>query len=167
MTDLISDCKLAACVNIRLCGCLPLCVRSVMDWGYIWHLYRCLFKLLFFFILFDSWLMLNKVKWAQSVSSFLKVTLQFRLNSSVPRPVKDLYICVYDSGVYQVSMKEDFFFATEMLLFDQIVRVYCFMLWISPVACFSRAAIPLANNKIHCSLFFKIQQNPFSQNVPC
>lgn len=109
---------------------------------------------LFFFILFASWLMLNKVKWAQSVSSFLKVALQFRLNSSVPRPVKDLHICVYDGGVYPVSMKEDFFCATEMLLFDQIVRVYCFMLWISPVACFSRAVIPLANNKIHCSLFF-------------
>lgn len=49
MTDLISDCKLAACVNIRVCGCLPLCVRSVMDWGYIWDLYRCLFKFFFFY----------------------------------------------------------------------------------------------------------------------
>lgn len=109
MTDLISDCKLAVCVTIRVCGCLPLCVRSVMDWGLYMAFIQVSLQVFFFFILFASWLMLNKVKWAQSVSSFLKVTLQFRLNSSVPRPVKDLHICVYDGDVYPVSMKEDFF----------------------------------------------------------
>lgn len=49
MTDLISDCKLAVCVTIRVCGCLPLCVRSVMDWGLYMAFIQVSLQVFFFF----------------------------------------------------------------------------------------------------------------------